>query len=255
MIRSPWIPVSLALGLCCGLAQAQSVDELLAQHLQARGGAEKLNAMQAVKMTGKMSMIPLNEFRKAAGPGQEVPVTLMEKRPNKARLEIDLQGKKLIQGFDGGENAWGMRPDASEPDMLFDDEGGLGEMQALLLQDLADLEGPLINAKEKWRSVELEGKEGSGDDVGYMFKLTPREGFVRSAVLDGKTSLIRQTTRSGSDFQLETVYSDYRLLNGVQVPYSIEGKIDGELFTRIRIENVEVVSSLDGGLFQVPGKK
>ncbi len=255
MIRSLWIPVSLALGLCCGIAQAQSVDELLAQHLQARGGAEKLNAMQAVKMTGKMTMIPLNDFRKAAGPGQDVPVVLMIKRSDQVRLEIDDKGKKLVQGFDGKGNAWGLRPDSTEPDMLLDDEGGLGEMQALLLQDLADLEGPLVNAKEKWRSVELEGKEGSGDDVSYMFKLSPKEGFVRSAVLDGKTSLIRQTTRAGSDFQLETVSSDYRMLNGVRVPYSIEGKIDGEPFTRIRIENVEVVSSLDDGLFQVPGKK
>jgi len=255
MIRIFEKPLGVALVLCCGISQAQSPDELLSKHLQARGGLEKLNALQTVKMTGKITLIPLNEFRKAEGVAKELPITLMEKRSNKIRLEIDLAEKKLIQGYDGEEIAWGLKPDATEPDMLLDDEGGMGEMLALLMQDLADLDGPLINAKEKWRTVQLEGTEGSGDNVAYRLKLTPMSGFVRHALLDGKTSLLRETTRSGSDFQLETVYSDYRLLNGVQVPYSIDGKIDGEPFVRIRIEKAEVVGSLDDALFQLPAKK
>lgn len=255
MIRKFWTPIIVALGFCWGTALPQSVDDLLSKHVQARGGVDKLNAVQAVRMTGKISMIPLNEMRKAAGPAQELPVTLMVKRPNRARLEMDSKGKKIIQGFDGGENAWGMRPDATEPDMLLWDEGGMGEMMGLFLEDLADLEGPLVNAKEKWRLVEMEGKEGSGDEAGLNLKLTPKEGFVRSAILDGKTFFLRQTTRGGSDFQLETAYADYRPMNGVQVPYSIEGRVDGELFVWIKIENAEPVSSLEDALFLVPAKK
>ena len=255
MIRNFVRPLGVAFVFCCTLSQAQSPDELLSKHVQARGGLEKLNAVQAVKMSGKIALMPLNEFRKAEGQAQELPLDLIEKRSNKVRLEIDAQGKKLIQGFDGAETAWGLRPDATEPDMLFDDEGGVGEMMALLMQDLADLEGPLVNAKEKWDKVQLEGTEGAGDDVAYRLKLIPKNGYVRHALLDGKTSLIRQTTRSGSDFQLETSYSNYRPLNGVQVPYSIEGKIDGELFVRIRFDNAEVAGPLDDTMFQLPGKK
>jgi hypothetical protein len=247
--------LGVALVLSCGIARAQSPDELLTKHVQARGGLEKLNAVQAVKMTGTITLIPLNEVRKAEGRAQELPVTLTGKRSNKVRLEMDSQGKKLIQGYDGGETAWGLRPDATEPDMLFDDEGGMGEMVALLMQDLADLEGPLVNTKDKWRTVQIEGTEGSGDAVVYQLKLSPRSGFVRHVLLDGKTFLIRQTTRSGSDFQMEAVYSDYRLLNGVQVPYSIEGKIEGETFARIRFEKAEVVGAPDDAMFQPPAQK
>jgi hypothetical protein len=249
------LSVIFFVGLFCQLALAQSVDELLAKHAQARGGSEKLSAVQAVKMTGKILIIPFNDFRKAAGAGQEYPLTLLVKYPNRVRLELDQQGKKTIFGFDGGENAWALRPDATEPDKLFEDEGGMGEMQALLLLDLADLQGPLVNAKEKWRLVELEGKEGSGDAAVIRLKLTPKEGFVREAVLDGNTYLLSQTTRGGSDFQLETSYADYKPSNDVQFARTTEGRIDGELFARIRIDNVEVVSSLDDALFQLPANK
>ncbi len=255
MIRNLEKMFGVALVLSCGIARAQSPAELCSKDLEARGGLEKLNAVQGVKMTGTISMIPLNEIRKAAGPAQDTPFTLMQKRPNKVRLEIDMQGKKLIQGYDGADIAWGLGPDAKEPDMLLDDEGGMGEMVGLLLQDLADIDGPLVDVKKKWARVDLDGTEGSGDDLVYRLKLSPSEGFVRNVLLDGKTSLIRQTTRGGSDFQLQTVYSDYRPLDGVQMPYSIEGKIDGEPFVRIRFDKAEVVSSLDDALFQVPAKK
>ncbi len=255
MLRKLWIPIVLILNFCCGTGQAQSVDELLAKHLQAVGGAEKIGAVQSLKMTGKILMIPLNDFRKAAGPGQEAPVTIMVKRPNRVRMEIDRQGKKVVQAYDGKEKAWGLQPDATEPDMLFDDEGGMGEMMALLLQDLADLGGPLVSAKDKWKSVELEGKEGSAADAAFRLKLTPKEGFVRSALLDGKTFLLQQTLRPGSDFQLETGYSDYQPFNGVQFARTIDSRIDGEPFVRIRIDTVEAPGSLEDALFQAPAKK
>ena len=255
MDRRLWIPMLLILNFCCGTGLAQSVDELLANHLQAVGGAEKIAAVQSLKMTGKILMIPLNDFRKAAGPGQEAPVTLIVKRPNRVRMEVDRQGKKIVQAYDGKDKAWGLQPDATEPDMLFDDEGGMGEMIALLLEDLAEPEGPLVGAKDKWKSVELEGKEGSASEPGFRLKLNPKEGFVRGATLDGKTFLLQQTLRPGSDFQLETSYSDYQPFNGVQLARTIESRIDGELFVRIRIDSVEAPTSLEDGVFQVPVKK
>ena len=255
MLRHFRVSMILCVGLFSECALAQSVDELLAKHAQARGGTEKLSAVQAVKMTGKILIIPFNDFRKAAGAGQEYPLTLLVKSPNRVRLELDQQGKKTVLGFDGGENAWVLRPDATEPDKLFEDEGGMGEMQALLLLHLADLQGPLVNAKEKWRLIELGGKEGSGDAEVIRLKLTPKEGFVREAVIDGKTYLLSQTTRGGSDFQLETSYADYKPSNDVQFARTTEGRIDGELFARIRIDNVEGVSSLDDALFQLPASK
>ncbi|HVN77436.1 MAG TPA: hypothetical protein VMW38_00390 [Terriglobia bacterium] len=255
MFRRLWISMLLILNFCCGIGQAQSVDELLAKHLQAVGGAEKIAALQSLRMTGKITMIPLNDFRKAAGLGQEAPVTLMVKRPNQVRMEIDRQGKKVVQAYDGKEKAWGLQPDATEPDMLFDDEGGMGEMMALLLEDLAEPEGPLVNAKDKWKSVDLEGKEGSAADAAFRLKLSPKEGFVRSALLGGKTFLLQQTLRPGSDFQLETSYGDYQPFNGVQLARTIESRIDGELFVRIRIDSVEVPNSLEDAVFQAPAKK
>src|SRR3974390_3135837 len=105
MLRKFWIPIALILIFCRGTGQAQSMDDLLAKHLQARGGAEKIGAVPSLKLTGKILMIPLNDFRKPAGPGQEAPVTLVVKRPDRVRMEIDREGKKVVQAYDGGDKA------------------------------------------------------------------------------------------------------------------------------------------------------
>ena len=38
------------------VAEAQSVDEIVAKNLQAKGGAEKWQSVTSVKMTGKITM-------------------------------------------------------------------------------------------------------------------------------------------------------------------------------------------------------
>jgi len=74
---------------------AQSVDEIIAKNVQARGGAEKLKSVQTIKSTATMSM----------GPGMEAPGVLIQKRPALARLEFTVQGLTAVQAFDG-KNAW-----------------------------------------------------------------------------------------------------------------------------------------------------
>ncbi len=59
----------LALGLVAGAvgAEEMTLDELLAAHFEAQGGADKLQAVQTAKFTGNMAM----------GPGMEVPFTMV----------------------------------------------------------------------------------------------------------------------------------------------------------------------------------
>ena len=87
------------------VARAQTVDEIVAKNLQAKGGAEKWKAVTSVKMTGKITM-----------QGMELPLTVYAKRPNFNRQEVIVQDRQVIQAFDG-TTAWLLNPmmGAKEP--------------------------------------------------------------------------------------------------------------------------------------------
>src|SRR5687767_8552605 len=80
------------------VADAQTVDEIVARNLQAKGGAEKWKSITAVKMTGKVSL-----------QGMELPLIVYAKRPNMSRQEITIQDKKIVQAFDG-TTPWMINP-------------------------------------------------------------------------------------------------------------------------------------------------
>ena len=67
---------ALSLLAVAAAAHAQTVDEIVAKNLQAKGGAEKWQSVKTVKMTGKI-----------AAQGQEMPLTVYAKRPNLNRQE------------------------------------------------------------------------------------------------------------------------------------------------------------------------
>lgn len=74
------------------IASAQTVDEIVAKAIAARGGYEKLEAVQTQRVRGQMTL----------GPGMGGPVIIELKRPDKLHMEITLQpGKILTRGYDG----------------------------------------------------------------------------------------------------------------------------------------------------------
>src|SRR6185503_9024911 len=125
------------------LASAQTVDEVIAKHLEARGGLEKLKAVKTIRMTGKMTM----------GPGMEAPISLELKRPSSIRMEFTIQGNVGVQAYDG-KNGWAINPfgGKEDPEPLSADD--LKE-----IEEQADRDGPLVDYKAKGNTVELVGKE------------------------------------------------------------------------------------------------
>src|SRR5262245_21332581 len=95
---------------------AQNIDELISSHLEANGGLTKLKALKSVKVNGKLSMPMMMQSASAGGSAAEAPVTIQIKKPNLVRMEVDLQGKPLVEAFDG-ETAWSLRPGSSEPEV------------------------------------------------------------------------------------------------------------------------------------------
>jgi|SRR5208282_578220 len=138
--------------LCCNtvaiaalalVAWGQTADEIIAKNIQARGGADKLASVQTIKATATMAM----------GPGMEAPGVSIQKRGNMARLEFTIQGLTAVQAYDGS-NAWEIMPfmGKKDPELMSGDE-------AKDIQEMADIDGPLVDYKNKGNQIEFLGKE------------------------------------------------------------------------------------------------
>ena len=65
---------------------AQTVDEIIARHIEAQGGITKLKSLHSIRMTG--------DFETG---GMQAGFTQVFKRPMKMRLDISVQGLTMTQ--------------------------------------------------------------------------------------------------------------------------------------------------------------
>ena len=158
--------VCLALVACAVLIpglRAQTVDEVIAKNIQARGGMDKLKSVKSIKTTATLAM----------GPGMEAPGVMIQKRPDMARLEFTIQGLTAVQAYDGSK-AWQVMPFMGKKDAELMSADDAKEMQ-----ETADLDGPLVDYKAKGNTVELLGKEKIEGTDAYKLKVSLKMAMCR----------------------------------------------------------------------------
>ena len=220
---------------------AQTVDEIVARHVAARGGREALAAVRTLRMTG----------RATAGPGRQAIVRREIARPGRIRTEFVFQGTTGVYAWDGSAG-WRVSPldGRLEPEPLPAEEAALAAEQA-------DIEGPLVDWKAKGHAVELVGNEALPGGPAHRLKVTLKSGAVRHVWVDAATGLVVRTestrTLRGREVALETAFGDYRETGGVTFARSIETGVRGRpRRLRIVVESVEVNPALDDSRFRMP---
>jgi hypothetical protein len=124
----------------------------------------------------------------------------------------------------------------------------------------SDIDGPLVDYKEKGHKAELIGHDSVEGTDCFKIKLTLKNGDVRIYYLDADSFLEikeeNQTTIRGSVQFTENYYGDYEKVNGLYYPFAFEGGEQGNsLRTKYTVEKVEVNVSLEDGLFAMPAGK
>jgi outer membrane lipoprotein-sorting protein len=223
-------------------AHAQTVDEVVAKNLQAKGGAEKWKSVNTVKMTGRITM-----------QGMQLPLTVYAKRPNFNRQEIVMQDKKLVQAFDG-MTAW-----LINPMMGTDEPQALPGPAADLMRNSADFDGALIDYKSKGHTIELVGKEKLADKDVYHLKVTMKSGHVQHYYLDAETGIEIKTSSevdigTGSKQTLETQLSNFQSVSGIMIPHAVTQLMNGKPVVQMTIDKVEFNSVIEDDLFRMPKK-
>src|ERR1041384_6465333 len=123
----------IALVSLSAAAQELTVDQIIAKNIEAHGGLEKIRAQKSLRLSGHMTL----------GPGLEAPAVMEQKRPGSFRLELTLQGLTFVQAYDG-RTGWQINPFEGKKDPEL-----LGEDDLKEAQEQADIDGPLIDYKEK----------------------------------------------------------------------------------------------------------
>jgi outer membrane lipoprotein-sorting protein len=222
-------------------AQALTVDQIIAKNIAAKGGMEKIKAQKSLRMSGRMTL----------GPGLEAPVIMEQKRPGSFRLELTLQGLTAVQAYDG-QTGWQIMPFQGKKD-----PETMGEDDLKDAQEQADIDGPLVDYKEKGNKVELVGHEQVEGSDAYKLKVTLKNGEVRYLYLDADSFLeIKEESKRtirGTEREGETIFGDYKEEGGVMMAHSIEAGAKGSAEKqKVTIEKVEINPVLDDARFKLP---
>lgn len=222
-------------------ASAQTLDEVLASNYKAKGGLDKIKAVQTIKLSGTMTM----------GPGMEVPFVMEQKRPMMLRMEITFQGMAIVQAYDG-KNGWQLNPMQGRKD-----PEPLPEDAVKQVEEQADFDGPLIDYKAKGSTVELLGKEKVEGSDAYKIKLTLKNGDLRYFYLDADSFLeVRiegKTKIRGTDLESESTIGDYKDEGGLMMAHAMEsGQKGSAQKMKVTITKVELNVPLDAARFKMP---
>src|SRR5215469_12720445 len=80
-------------------APAQTLDEIVKKAIDARGGIEKIKAVQSERITGTFN-----------AQGVEGALVLELKRPHKLYSEITVEGQRVLRVYDGKSAGWTVNP-------------------------------------------------------------------------------------------------------------------------------------------------
>ena len=232
-------------GLLClaAAASAQTAEELVAKNLQARGGVDKIKAINTLKMTGKAYV------------GIDAALSQENKRADMIRQNFTVQGMTQIQAYDG-KVGWQISPFGGRKDPEL-----MGEDDYRDLLEEADIDGPLVDYQAKGNKVEYLGLDQVDGDDAYELKVTLKNGDIVYYYLDPDTYLEikkrKQQFIRGSVRESEQSLGSYKQVAGVYYPFSIEAgsKDNPGDHARITFDKIEANVPLDDSYFKMPAAK
>ena len=217
---------------------AQTVDEILAEYFAVQG-QEKLLATNTFTTKGKIIQ---GQF--------EIPFTSFQKRPMKFRSEAEFQGMKIVTAFDG-ETGWSINPmsGATEPMPMTAEQVDRMKIQA-------DYDGMFYNYADKGYTIELLGTEPVDDIATYVLQLTRPNGDIITSYIDAENFVILKTKSKmkmqGVETEAETIFSNYKYIDDILVPFSLETKMNGETVMQMVFDEITYNIDLDDSIFEMP---
>lgn len=233
------------------IANAQTVDEILATYYENIGGIENFKNIKGIKMTAKVNQ-----------QGMEIPLEMYQLADGKQMTVINFQGKEIKQGVFDGETLWGHNF------MTMKAEKSDAEATANMKLDMNDFPDAFIDYKEKGYKVELLGKETIDGAETFKIKLTKEPVTIDGKKEDSITYYFFDTENfvpiaiqteiksgPGKGMMSEITMSDYQEVDGLFFPFSMTQGVKGQPGAPLTITKIELNPTIDAALFAFPEEK
>jgi len=235
----------LAIGDTSSVHNNLTAEEIVSRNVAARGGLQAWRAVQSISESGRLGAggdqrgtaqnpgltPPGGRGKMKAEPSSprlaqeaQLPFVLEMQRPRKQRFEIQFRGQTAVQVYDGA-NGWKLRPYLNRLDVepYTSDEIKMASMQS-------ELDGPLVDYAAKGTRIELAALDKVEGRETYKLKLTLKTGQTMHVWIDAQTFLETKVEGQprrldGKMHPVEVYYSDYRSVNGLQIPFLLETKV------------------------------
>ncbi len=226
--------------LLVSLTSAQKLEDILKKHYEARGGLKNIKTVQTIQTTGKITMM-----------GKEYPTTIYQKRSGGFRSDMAMGKANIVQAYDG-KIGWQIIPMAGTLDPI-----DMKEQELQSIKEQADLDGFLVDWKDKNYKLELVGKEKIDEKSVYHIKVIRQDTTEHHIYLDAKTYLPVQETEKmkmmGKEMEVVTSLSDYRRVDKLKMPFAQE--VGGAMPQKIQFEKIVFNQPIPDSLFAKPVKK
>jgi outer membrane lipoprotein-sorting protein len=214
-------------------ASAQTADEIVAKHIEARGGAAKFAAIHAVRVKGRLR----------SGDGPYSPVTVLATASGKFRMELTAGGQAILQSYDG-KTAWqGNEPAKGE------------EATQILDQATGALAGQLWDYKKNHIKIETGGRGKWHDHDVLTLRLKLPTETPMTLYLDPKTYLeIGEDLTvkiNGKETIIEETVTDHHRFGGVLFPCTFQSGIKGQpAGEHLEMLEIQINPAIDDAVFR-----
>lgn len=229
---------------CCGIAVlvgawtvafAQTADEVIEKYLTATGGRGALEKIQTRVMKGTFAMPDM---------GMYAPMEMWVQDPDKVFTTIEIAGMGSASSGVNGDVAWEINPMVGARVLQ-----GADRANALVQARIE----PLLHWRDLFQKVELAGEELVNGKKCWKLVLTPKEGTPSTQYFDQETGLVVRIDSIRDGQSITTSFSDYRPVDGIQVPHKI-GMSSPQFGFEMTIESVQHNVAIPPEKFELPSE-
>jgi hypothetical protein len=227
------------------LTFAQTADEIINKYITTIGGAEKLKALNSVKMEMTVN-----------AQGMEIPVEFVQQKGGKMYLKINLQGKEITQMASDGETVW------NTSFMTMKAEKSDAETTANSKLSNNDFPDALLDYKSKGYAAEFVGKETKEGTECFKVKFTKKPITVDGVKKDDITYYFFETENNlpiATETEINqgpakgqksiSTMSDYQEVDGIYFPFAMnQGGQD------LKVKKVTLNPTIDAKAFAFPAQ-
>ena len=244
------------LSLCCVMAavlvapaaaQDMTAKEVIKKHIKALGGRAKLEGVKSASYTGTMVIpSPMGEM--------EADVEILQKN-KKFLMVMNLstpQGDMEIKSGSDGDTVWSIQPGMGPKVLDGDEKSSSVEMYGQAF--------PALGWEKFDGEIKNKGVKKIDDKECYELEFKPKKGPTITRFFDKesghvvKTATVQNNPQFG-DIETEFVHSDYKTIEGIQIPFKQINKTKtpmGPMEMIMEMDEVKLNAKIDDSKFALP---